>query len=503
MIQEPNQSKVTIVVDSLAGHSPGPKPQQSQTPPKSRARRVFKYTFLILLLIIVLLAGFFGYKAFSISDKIFVGQKTTFFQKVQGLFRGSTGSVRLTGEDLGQVNILLLGIGGEGHDGPYLSDTIILAQIRPDLKSISMTAIPRDYLVNIPGFGFRKINAAFAEGYNKHKDFDEAGRYAREVVEKISGTTIPYFAVIDFKGFEEAMNKVDGLDIQIDRTFTDYSYPDEKEGYLPAQTFKQGTEHMDGKRALIFARSRHAAGPEGSDFSRSQRQQKIIKAFKEKVVSLNLISDGSTINQLADTFANHFHTNINPGEIFRLYSLTKDYDRGNIFASSLDPATKLICPKILEESGAYVLSPCTGKTEEDIQSFFKNSFTTGRIASEKSTVWIAAKSESQVGYKEIAQDLQNAGLTVLFVKSTESVITTSAFQVNPKPETIRYLKETYGVSEILELPPDFNVNKEKVDVVILLAQSAPATTTTTSKVKGAETTPTPKPLTPQKQKNTQ
>jgi len=114
------------------------------------------------------------------------------------------------------------------------------------------------------------------------------------------------------------------VDIKIDRTFTDYQYPDSGTGYLPPQTFTAGWEHMDGARALIFARSRHAAA-RSSDFARSTRQQKVIQAFKDKTLNLNLITDSGKINSLLGTFADHFHTNI-PGEIYHLYSLIKTKD---------------------------------------------------------------------------------------------------------------------------------------------------------------------------------
>jgi anionic cell wall polymer biosynthesis LytR-Cps2A-Psr (LCP) family protein len=77
------------------------------------------------------------------------------------------------------VRVLLLGIGGEGHDGPYLSDSIILAQIKLDTNEVSLTSLPRDYQVKLPqNYGYRKINAAFAEGFNQHKDWNEAGTWA-------------------------------------------------------------------------------------------------------------------------------------------------------------------------------------------------------------------------------------------------------------------------------------------------------------------------------------
>lgn len=478
-MSDPNNSNVTIVVQTLGKRAPEVPPKTLPSPPimiepeKPRRKRLraVKYIAVFLIVAVLGIGTFVVVRAKSLTDRIFVGNKTTFIQTFQELLRGSQGSIRLEGEDLGQVNILLLGIGGEGHDGPYLSDTIILAQIRPDLKSVAMTSIPRDYLVNLDKYGYRKINAAFAEGYYKNKDFNEAGKMARETVEKISGLPIPYFAVIDFSGFQQAIDKVGGLDITIDRTFTDYSYPDNKNGYLPPQTFKQGSEHMDGNRALIFSRSRHAAGVEGSDFSRSQRQQKVIQAFKEKVISVNLISNPNSINELAEVFANHFHTNISPGEIYRLFQFSKDFGRDNIFTTSLDPKTQLTCPKILEETGAYVLVPCPGKTDKDIATFFKNAFTVGKVSQEQPVVWIAASNEYSQGYKDITKSLANAGITPIFLKSTDIRTETTIFQVNPKPATVDYLKMTYSINEISQLPADFKVTKEKVDTVILLKQS--------------------------------
>ncbi len=155
-------------------------------------------------------------------------------------------------------------------------------------------------------------------------DWNQAGADARQTVETLSGLNIPYFAVLDFAGFKEAIDQVGGVDVVVDRTFTDYAYPaDVGDGYLPPITFTAGPQHMDGTTALEFARSRHAAGPEGSDFARSQRQQKIITAFEAKLFQLNIISGASTLNSLLDIFADHFHTNLDPGELYQLYNFYK------------------------------------------------------------------------------------------------------------------------------------------------------------------------------------
>jgi polyisoprenyl-teichoic acid--peptidoglycan teichoic acid transferase len=439
-------------------------------PKKSKLRIFLKYATILIVVAVIGLGTVVFARAVNLSNKIFVGQKTSFFQKIKDVLRGGGGDVRLIGEQLGQINILLLGIGGEGHDGPYLTDTMILAQIRPEKNQITLTSIPRDFWVEMPGSsGYAKINAAFSNGYVKNRDYNEAGKYAREVVEKISGLQIPYFAVVDFKGFEQAVDRVGGLDVNVERTFTDSTFPNDKEGYLPPVTFEKGPEHMDGARSLQFARSRHAEGPEGSDFARSLRQQKIIKAFKEKIISLNLITDAGKINSLAGIFADHFHTNISPGELFRVYALSRDK---NILSLSLDPETKLLCPKIMEDSGAYVLTPCEGKNQGDIQNYFKNSFATGQIYEEKSVIWIAQSGTDKKAYEDAKKKLTDSNLTVFDLPYGGSAMPYNIFyQANPKPATAEFIKNTLNAKEVTLPPPGININKDKVDIIVILGES--------------------------------
>lgn len=457
----------------------GPAPMQPKQvsllskSPRRGPKKILKTVLALVVLAIIILTGLAISRATNLSDKIFVGQKTSFFQKIKDVFRGSNGSTKLVGEDMGQINILLLGIGGEGHDGPYLTDTMILAQIRPDTGQVSLTSIPRDYLANLPqGVGQRKINDAFSEGYVKHRDWNEGGQWALAAVQNLSGLKIPYFAVVDFSGFEQAVNKVGGVDVHIDRTFTDYSYPDSGTGYLPPLTFTEGWEHMDGTRALEFTRSRHAAGPEGSDFARSVRQQKIIEAFKTKVINLNLITDSGKINSLLSIFADHFHTNINLSEMFRIYQLTKEHQFNDILSLSLDPVTHLICPKILEDTGAYVLVPCEGKTPQDVQNYFKNSFAMGKLYQEKSVIWMANSTRDRNLYTNANAKLEDASLTVWEVPYTlQTFPQTIFYQANPKPATAEFLKNTLNATEVTLPPPGFKVDKNKVDIIVILGES--------------------------------
>jgi LCP family protein required for cell wall assembly len=468
-------------IDSLHGPTQPPKIQSVQrvslleTPatassPK-KSRRWLKYTLAGIVLGVLFLSTIVISRAINLSDRIFVGKKMTFFGKILDVLRSNGNETPIEGIENGQINILLLGIGGEGHDGPYLTDTIILAQIKPDTGQTVLTSIPRDYLVNLPNnLGARKINAAFAEGFALHGNWDEAGTWARETVEKVTGLSIPYFAVIDFSGFEKAINQVGGIDVTIDRTFTDYSYPDSGIGYLPPITFKEGKEHMNGARALQFARSRHAAGPEGSDFSRSQRQQKVISTFKQKVLQLNLVSDASTINKLLDVFADHFHTNLSPGESFSLYKIVKNSD--NFLSLSLDPDTNIICPQILPDTGAYVLSPCPGKNNSDVQNYFKNAFASGKMLSEKSVIWLSSSTHDREPYDKADQELKAAGLTVWELPYQGPLLDQNIiYQVNQKPATAEFIKNSLSATESTVPPSGIKIDPSKVDIIIILGKN--------------------------------
>lgn len=443
-------------------------------PTKHRGKFFLKIIIGLILGVIAVLGILAAIRATNLTNKIFVGNKTSFFQKIRAVL-GAAGNVRLEGENQGQINILLLGIGGEGHDGPFLSDTMIVAQIRPDITEISLTSIPRDYLVKMPDSktdNYAKINNAFSAGYTKNKNWAEGGSWARQAAQTVTGLNIPYFTVIDFEGFRKAVDKIGGVDVDVEKTFTDSSFPNDRTlGYLPPITFNRGRQHFNGEHALIFARSRHAAGSEGSDFARSQRQQKIIQAFKQKIFSLNIISDAGKINQLLGIFADHFHTNLDPKEIMRIYSLIKEKGGYSFLSLSLDQDTGLVCPKIMEDTGAYVLVPCPNKSAADIKNFFLNAFALGRIYREKAVLWLGNSGSDKKIYADADAKLKATGLTVWEVPyfgESAPFEQNIFFQVNPKAATAEFVKNTLNAKELALPPPGLKIDKNKVDIIIIL-----------------------------------
>ena len=211
--------------------------------------------------------------------------------------------------DNNRTNILLLGIGGKEHDGPNLTDTIIVVSVMTKFDTdtlitppIMLISIPRDIYIESLN---NKINAAY----------DLAGiPLAKELVNKVTGLPIHYAVVVDFSVFERVVDILGGIDVNVPTAFDDNEYPlpgkenDLCDGDLTFKCryesihFNAGLQHMTGATALKFVRSRHAQGDEGSDFARSRRQQLVIKAVKDKVFStknfLNVGQDLEIYNEI-------------------------------------------------------------------------------------------------------------------------------------------------------------------------------------------------------------
>ncbi len=260
---------------------------------------------------------------------------------------------KLDGEAEDRINVLLIGMGGEGHDGPYLTDTLIVGSIRPSDGSVAMLSIPRDLLVPVPDYGWRKINAVNAFG--ELDDRGRGGELTRATVEGLLGIDIPYYVRIDFEGFKSIIDDVGGIDVYVERDFTDYQYPTYDHG-VQVVSFEEGWQHMDGETALQFARSRHGNNGEGSDFARSKRQQKVISALKQKMADYKTYLNPATISNTLASLQSNVATNINLGEMIRLARMAREVDTSQIRHEVLDnrPDGALVDSMV---NGAYVLLP--------------------------------------------------------------------------------------------------------------------------------------------------
>jgi hypothetical protein len=243
---------------------------------------------------------------------------------------------------------------------------------------------------------------------------------------------------------------------------------------MAPQVFKAGVQTMDGSRALIYARSRHASGNQGSDFARSQRQQLVIDAVKAKIINLNLVTDNSKITELLKTFSEHFHTNLTPGQIIRLARMGQSKDFQTVSAN-LNPDNGLICPYITEETKAYVLIPCPDKKDSDIKDFFYHALDIGLISKEKSVVWIATKNPNSASFKRITSLLEQTGLVVWPLSYTDlEPDDTVLYEINDKPATKAFLLDALKAKEVSLAPPNIKIDATRSDIVIILGTNLPS-----------------------------
>src|SRR3990167_3149909 len=242
----------------------------------------FVYAFLILFILLAVSGTIFSYQVHSSSEG--KGFHFSLFSTVQSFIQA--GDKTVEGEKEDRINILLLGVGGGEHDGPELSDTIMLASLRPSDQKVGLLSIPRDLTVEIPEYGWRKINHVNAFGENKERGYGPI--FASEVIGTVLDQEIQYYVKIDFSGFAKLIDDIGGVDIFVDQPFVDEQYPTEDYLYQTV-SFAYGSAHMDGKTALIYVRSRHGNNCQGSDFARSRRQQQVMTAVKEKILSASTI----------------------------------------------------------------------------------------------------------------------------------------------------------------------------------------------------------------------
>ena len=226
----------------------------------------------------------------------------------------------------GRLNIMLFGIGGAGYDGSQLTDTIMLASIDLKEERVGLLSIPRDMAYPLGGTRFEKINAVNAYAEQSHPG--QGATYAAKDIGKLLGVRIDHVVRIDFKGFEKFIDALGGVDIDVERAFADTQYPTEDDKWQTV-SFKKGPQHMNGATALMFVRQRHGSG----DISRAQRQQRVIFALRDKMLSPDILPK---IPQLYDQMQDIVTTDFGPLDIPRLIQIGTNIKPGNIRGRVID-----------------------------------------------------------------------------------------------------------------------------------------------------------------------
>lgn len=265
-----------------------------------------------------------------------------------------------------RMNILLLGLDQrEGEYGPWRTDTMIVITIDPETKTAGMLSIPRDLWVSIPGYGENRINTAhFFGDRDEHPGGGPA--LAKETVQHNLGVPIHRYVRVNFRGFREMIDAMGGITIDVEEPIRDTRYPDENYGYqtifIPA-----GSQHMDGEMALQYVRTRHG----GSDFARIRRQQKLLLAIRDKVLSLQILPTLSPNKLISLMKAMHdtVQTDLQPSEILTLAQIATQIEQENIKGRVIDES---ITSPVIVANGADVLFPDREKIKDLVDELFSS-----------------------------------------------------------------------------------------------------------------------------------
>ncbi len=344
----------------------------------------------------LMLSGYFIFKIIQLQKKI------TNFQSEQNNIKNENVSIKilktaqnlikkdkfpLKGEKNGRINFLLLGMGGEGHKGKYLTDSIMLVSVNTQTGQLALLSIPRDLYVKIPHSNelYTKINALYAyEMKNKEID-DDPFSSIKDAVTEITNQEIHYFAALDFEGFKKIINELGGIDVEVEEDIYDPRYPGPNYSYTIFE-LKKGFHHLDAETALKYARVRHT---KGGDFARAARQQKVLEAIQKKASQLKIILNPIKINNLIEILGENLKTNVQLEEIPSFIELTKNVNFYQITNRVLDAWSEnaLLASTHVPMGGvsAYVLLPRV-QNYSQIQFLAENIFSVDKIEERKKEI---------------------------------------------------------------------------------------------------------------------
>jgi anionic cell wall polymer biosynthesis LytR-Cps2A-Psr (LCP) family protein len=257
----------------------------------------------------------------------------------------------------GRTNMVVLGLGGEGNQVKDLTDTIIFVSLSHAGGETLMLSLPRDlWLESMKA----KINTAYHYG---------GIEMVKSSINEVLGQEVHYVFLVDFDGFKEVVDLLGGLEINIENSFDDYRYPipgkenDPCEGDPEYQCryehlhFDAGWQRLNGEMALKYVRSRNAEGDEGTDFARARRQQNLILAFKNNLLTTKVLFDVKKLQGLWRIAQKSFATDIKLEEYPLWAKLMLQFEREKINNQVLNGEQGLLYHPEIHYSGQWVLLP--------------------------------------------------------------------------------------------------------------------------------------------------
>ncbi len=371
MVYYPPEKKFDL--DKIVNGSETGTAKRDLTNIKKKNKFTFKKIaayFSIFAMILIISGGYMAYKANSTFDKI-TGQQNSILKSILKMLpignnvfqilpvesEDYSAIDKMKDKKLDRLNILLLGIRGiDDPNGGLLTDTMMVVSVKLDTESVALISVPRDLYVKMPNHDFHnKINEAYVLGIKDKKNWKGGLEYSKKAISDITGLDIHYAMSIDFNAFKEIIDTLGGITIILGEPFLEKGQFEEGPIELPA-----GTQLVNGKTALLFARARFSS----SDFDRAKRQQQILLAVKEKAFSLGVLSNPVKVISIMNSIGNHLKTDAELWEIQEMAVLAKKIDSSNVKRKVFDTSAGGLLYASRDSNGSYILLPEGGNFDK-------------------------------------------------------------------------------------------------------------------------------------------
>jgi LCP family protein required for cell wall assembly len=420
-------------------------------PKKTLKQKIIKRSVITMAALLIGVGVFVGMRGLSTIDKVFHGNVLS---DVTAAFNDKP----LKGENGGRVNILLAGDSADqaGHGGANLTDSILLLSIDTKNHTAFMLSIPRDLWVNIPGVGYQKINAANDDLGKNFPGYPQNGMGQLEhIVTADLGIPIDYYGLSDYGAFQDAVNAVGGVTINIQSPDPRGLYDSNTKIDLP-----NGPAVLNGLEALNLARARgdgyKSYGFPDSDFDRTEHQRQIFTAVIQKAETIGVLSNPVKISDLFNAFGNNVQTNLSLQNVLRLAQITKGLNLSNIksfsYCSTLtvgeDGCTNPILTDYTDpDSGESALAPLAGLSDyEQMEEYYQHLTSDNPIIKEAASVVVLNASDVDGLAKGQQSSLEAKGVNVATIADANNEYPSTMIVDNSKgtkPDTLKLLQQKY------------------------------------------------------------
>lgn len=450
------------------------KPVKSKTSWRSKITK--KRVILLFAALVLLAVGWLGWK---------------FAYNAQKLFGGNVFSVltsqKLDGEAKGRVNILLAGNSADdpGHPGATLTDSIMIMSIDTNNNTGFMMSVPRDLYVKYGRSSVGKINSVFPAGEStnfKQDGYADGGMgLLQKTIYQTFGIETQYYALVNYNALREAVDSVGGVEVTVNSTNPKGLYDPSKDYTTGGVLVKlpNGINKLNGQKALNLARARGDArgayGYQNSDFTRTENQRKIILALRSKATSAGVVTNPIKLGNLFDSIGNNVNTDMELGNVRRLYEITKDIPGGSIQSVGLNDANGVnLLANFRTSRGESALVPAAGTYDySDIQKYIQRLMSSNLVVRENAKVAVlnGTATSGLAGKESIRLENKSFAVDTVDDADKDDYVTTQIIDLSEgkKPASLKALKALYPGSIVGTVNP-LSSGYDNADFIIIVGK---------------------------------